>query len=185
MGKLIFSMMVSLDGFIETDNQDLDWVIIDEELHRYVNDQVRSMGAFLYGRRVYETMVDYWPTADSNPSAPDYEVDFARIWQSMPKIVFSRTLDEVAAGHRLVKENVVEEVAKLKAQPGKDLGLGGADLAATFRRHDLIDEYQLFVHPVFVGKGKRLFKDFDEQVELKLVDTRRFGSGVVFLHYKR
>ena len=105
MRKVIYWMSVSLDGFIETPNRELDWVIVDEELHTFFNDQAREMGAFLYGRRTYEIMVDYWPTADTNPSAPEHEVEFARIWKNMPKIVFSKTLDKVEWNSRLVRDD--------------------------------------------------------------------------------
>lgn len=186
MRKVIFSTMVSLDGFIEGPNRELDWPIIDGELHRYVNDQCRAMGAFLYGRRTYEVMVAYWPTADANPSAPDFEVEFSRIWKAMPKIVFSKTLEKTEGNARLVRENVVEEVTKLKAQSGKDLLLlGGADLASTFMRHRLIDEYEIYVHPVVLGGGTPLFKTLDDRIHLRLVETRTFGSGVVLLRYWR
>lgn len=185
MRNLIFSTMVSLDGFIEGPSRELDWTIIDDELHRHVNDQCRTMGVFLYGRRTYEVMVDYWPAADANPSAPDFEVEFAGIWKNMPKIVFSKTLEKVEGNHRLVKENVVEEVRKLKAQPGKDLLLGGANIASTFMRQGLIDEYQIYVHPVVLGGGTPLFKTLDERIHLRLVELRTFGSGVVFLRYRR
>ncbi len=185
MRKVIYSMMVSLDGFIEGPNRELDWHIIDEELHTFVNDQQRAMGAFLYGRRLYEIMVDYWPTADTNPSAPGYEVEFARIWKNMPKIVFSKTLDTVEWNSRLVRDNIAEEVTKLKAQPGNDLTLGGATLASTFMRLGLIDEYQLFVHPVVLGSGTPFFPALDDKIHLRLIETRTFGSGVVYLRYQR
>src|SRR6266516_6413215 len=94
-GRVIYSMNVSLDGFVETTDRGLDWVIVDEELHTFFNDQARETGAFVYGRRMYEVMADYWPTADENPSAPEYEVDFARIWKRVPKVVFSKTLEHV------------------------------------------------------------------------------------------
>ena len=103
MSNVIYSMMVSLDGFIEGPNREIDWVIIDEELHRFANDQAREVDIFLYGRRLYEVMVDYWPTADTNRSSPEYEVEFARIWKDKPKIVFSSTLDKVEWNSRLVR----------------------------------------------------------------------------------
>lgn len=183
MRKVIFSTSVSLDGFIEGPNRDLDWAIVDEELHRHFNDQARAKSAFMYGRRTYEVMVDYWPTADTDPTMPDYMVEFARIWKSMPKIVFSKTLEQVEKSHRLVRENVVEEVTKLKEQPGKDLALGGADIASTLMRHGLIDEYQIYVQPIVLGSGTPLFKSLDAPLDLRLVETRTFGSGVVLLHY--
>ncbi len=183
MRKVIYSMIVSLDGFIEGPNRDLDWHIVDEELHKYVNDQERGIGTHLYGRRMYEVM-SYWQTADTNPSSPEYEVEYAHIWKSIPKIVFSKTLERVEGNARLVRENIAEEIAKLKEQPGKDLGLGGANIASTFMQLGLIDEYQLYVHPVVLGGGTPMFSAFDNKINLRLVETRKFGSGVVLLRYQ-
>jgi len=183
MGKVIYSMFVSLDGFIEGPNKELDWHIVDEELHTYVNDQERALGAFLYGRRMYEVM-SYWQTADTNPSSPEHEVEYARIWKSIPKIVFSKTLEQVEGNARLVRENIVEEITKLKEQTGKDLGLGGANIASTFMRLGLIDEYQLYVHPVVLGGGTPMFPTLGDTINLRLVEARTFGSGVVLLRYQ-
>lgn len=184
MRKVIYSMSVSLDGFIETPNREIDWVIVDEELHTFFNDQAREQGAFLYGRRMYELMVDYWPTADTLPSRPAYEVEFARIWKNMPKIVFSKTLDKVEWNSRLVRDNIAEEITKLKAQPGKDLSLGGPTLASTFMQLGLIDEYQLFLNPVVLGSGTPFFPALRNPISLRLIETRTFGSGVVYLRYQ-
>ena len=131
MRKLIYSMGVSLDGFIAGPDGDIDWSAPDEELHRFHNQQAREVGAQLYGRRPYETM-RYWETAEENPSAPEVELEFARIWKDTPKLVFSKTLEKVEGNARLVRDDVAEEVARLKEQPGKDLAVGGAGLASTF-----------------------------------------------------
>ncbi len=185
MANVVYSMMVSLDGFIETPNHEIDWIMIDDELHAFANDQARDMDAFLYGRRLYQIMVDYWPTADTQPSVPAVEVEFARIWKEKPKIVFSTTLQTVEWKSRLVRDNIAEEVATLKEQTGGDLGLGGANLAATFMRLDLIDEYRLIVHPIVLGGGTPFFPHLDRPIDLQLVETRTFGSGVVYLRYQR
>ncbi len=185
MRKVIYSMNVSLDGFIEGPNRELDWSTPDEELHRFWNDQAREMGTFLYGRRLYELMAEYWPTADANPSAPEHVVEFARIWRDMPKIVFSTTLEKVDWNSRLVRGNIAEEVTKLKAQPGKDMDVGGPTLASTFMRLGLIDEYRPVVHPVVLGGGTPFFPALDNPISLRLVETRTFGSGVVYLRYQR
>ncbi len=163
----------------------LEWVLIDGELHQYINDQQAGIGAFLYGRRMYENMSTYWPTAGAGPSLPGYVREWAHLWKAMPKIVFSRTLEKVAWNSRLVRDNAAEEVKKLKAQPGKDLSVGGANLAATFVRLDLIDEYQLFVQPVVLGGGTPFFPALDSPLNLKLVETHTFSSGVVLLRYRR
>jgi len=185
MRKVIYSMMVTLDGYIAGPDGGLDWASIDEELHRFANDQDRQMGGHLYGRRMYEVMT-FWSTpAPDDPSAPDYIREYAQIWRAMPKVVFSRTLDKVEGNTRLVRDNVAEEVMKLKAQPGGDLSAGGAVFAASLMRLGLIDEYQLYIHPVLLGRGKRVFAEADSPINLRLLETRTFGSGVMFLRYAR
>ena len=184
MRKLIYSMGVSLDGFIAGRNGEIDWGAPDEELHRFHNQQMREIGAHLCGRRLYETMV-YWETADENPSATEYELEFARIWQNLPKIVFSKTLEKVEGNARLVRDGVVEEVAKLKAQPGKDLAVGGAGLASTLIELGLVDEYRLFVSPVVLGGGTPFFPALEERIDLELAETRTFGSRVVYVRYRK
>jgi dihydrofolate reductase len=178
-------MLVSLDGFIEGANHELDWHLIDEEIHTFVNEQQRTIGAFLYGRRLYENMAAYWPTADANPASPAYVVEFARIWRSMPKVVFSKTRDKVEWNSRLVRDNLAGEVTRLKEQPGKDLSVGGPTLAAAFMRLGLIDEYRPFIHPVVVGRGTPYFPALDDRITLRLIETHTFGSGVVYLRYQR
>ena len=184
MRKVIYSMSVSLDGFIETPNREIDWVIVDEELHTFFNEQARELGLFLYGRRMYELMVDYWPTADRLPSTPAYMVEYSRIWKEMPKIVFSRTLDRAEWNIRLVREDIAGEVAKLKAQPGKDLSVGGPTLASALIKVGLVDEYQLFLNPIVLGGGTPFFPALPHPINLRLIETRTFGSGVVYLRYQ-
>lgn len=185
MRKVIYGMMVSLDGYIETPNREIDWILIDEELHSYVNDQESAFDAYLYGRRMYELMAAFWPTADEDPSAPGFVVEYARIWKQMPKVVFSKTLERVEWNARLVRDDIAGEITKLKAQPGKDLQVAGADLASTVMRLGLIDEYQLYVQPVILGGGKPMFPALEDRIHLRLIETRTFGSGVVLLRYRR
>jgi len=182
MRKLIYSMGVSLDGFVAGPGGEIDWSAPDEELHRFHNQQAREVGVDLYGRRLYETM-RYWETAEERPSSSDVELEFARIWKDTPKIVFSRTLDTVEGNARLVKDNAAEEVARLKEEPGKDLAVGGAGLASTFIKLGLVDEYRLFVSPVVLGGGTPYFPALDHRINLELVETRTFGSRVVYLRY--
>jgi dihydrofolate reductase len=181
--KLIYSMGVSLDGFIAGPDGEIDWSAPDEELHRFHNQQARELGAHLLGRRLYEVMT-YWETADQNPSARDYELEFARIWKALPKIVFSRTLEKVEGNTSLARDNVAEEVARLKQEPGGDLAVGGASLAASLMELGLIDEYRLFVSPVVLGAGTPYFPSLDERTDLELVEARTFGSRVVYLRYR-
>jgi dihydrofolate reductase len=184
MRKLIYGMIVSLDGFIEGPNRELDWPAIDEELHAFVSEQQRDVDLSLYGRRMYEVM-SYWETADRDPSITESEREFARTWKRIPKIVFSKTLEQVEGNTRLVRDGAVDEIARLKSQPGKDIDIGGATLAATAIRHDLVDEYQLYLQPVVFGSGTPYLPPLDHQLNLRLVDTRTFRSGVVYLAYQR
>lgn len=183
MRKVILMMQLSLDGFMEGPNQDLSWHRVDAELHGHFNDELRTMGAFLDGRVTYELMAGYWPTADQDPSSTDQEIEFARIWRDMPKIVYSKTLAKADWNTAVVRDVVVEDVLKLKEQPGGDLALGGADLAAAFRRLGLIDEYRIYLHPVLIGRGKPLFPQSNTTAPLRLLETRGFGNGVVLLRY--
>jgi dihydrofolate reductase len=177
-------MGVSLDGFIAGPSGEIDWSAPDEELHRFHNEQTREIGAHLCGRRLYEEML-YWETADEKPSAGEPELEFARIWKDLPKIVFSKTLEKVEGNATLMRDGVAEEVAKLKEQPGKDLAVGGAGLASTCIKLGLVDEYRLFVSPVVLGGGTPYFPALEERINLELVETRTFGSRVVYVRHQR
>ena len=183
MRKVIYSMGVSLDGFIAGPGGEIDWGAPDEERHRFHNRQTREMGAHLCGRGLYEEMA-YWETAEENPSLAEYELEFARIWKDMPKIVFSKTLEKVEGNARLVRDGVADEVARLKEQPGKDVAVGGAGLASSVMKLGLIDEYRLFVSPVVLGGGTPYFPALDERINLELVETQTFSSRVVYLRYR-
>lgn len=184
MRKISLMMSVSLDGYMEGPDRDIDWHVVDAELHQHFNDTLKHMGAFLDGRVTHELMAGYWPTADADPDAPSPMAEFAGIWRDMPKIVYSRTLQRADWNSTIVRNVVVDEVLRLKAQPGGDLTLGGADLAATFLRHGLVDEYRIYVHPILLGQGKPLFPISDDRTALRLVETRTFGNGVVLLRYQ-
>jgi dihydrofolate reductase len=176
---------VSVDGYIEGPDREIDWHMVDDELHRHFNEQLGAMGAFLSGRVTYELMAEFWPTADQDPSSSEPMVEFARIWRDTPKIVYSRTLERAGWNTTIVREVVPSEVQQLKERTGGDLALGGADLAAAFLRQDLVDEYRIYVHPVRIGRGKPLFAPSDATVQLQLAESRAFGNGVVLLHYRR
>ena len=185
MRKVIYSMMISLDGFFEGPDHNLDWPIIDEELHSFANDrQSDGIDTYLYGRRMYDVM-RYWETAEENPESSSYEREFAQVWKGIHKIVFSKTLDQVEGNSRLVRGNIAETVSTLKAQPGKDIAVAGANLAASVARLGLIDEYQIYIHPVVLGQGSPFLPALEDAIKLQLVETRTFGSGVVYLRYNR
>jgi dihydrofolate reductase len=184
MRKIILMMSVSLDGYIEGPNREIDWHMVDDELHTHFNNELRDMGAFLNGRVTYELMASFWPTADRDPNCSGPMADFAMIWRNMPKVVFSRTLQHAQWHTTIVRDVVVEDIEALKAQDGGDLALGGADLAAEFMRHDLIDEYRIYVHPVVLGGGKPLFAESGTRRFLRLVENWRFSNGVVMLRYE-
>ncbi len=183
MRKVIYSISVSLDGFIEAEDGDLSWSYPDAELHRHFNAQESETDTALYGRGLYENMAAFWPTADQNPSAPQVEIEYARIWKAKLKVVFSKTLKKVGWNSRLVSGNPAEEVNRLKAQPGKDMSVGGAALASSFLQMGLVDECRLYVHPVILGGGKPAFSGIQGRVALKLIEMYTFGSGVVLLTY--
>ena len=184
MSRIIYSMSVSLDGYVETPTRDIGWTAPDDELHAFFNDMARATGTFLHGRRMYELMSAYWPTADEDPSAPPVIADFARIWREKPKVVFSKTLESVAWNSRLARDVIPEEIARMKQQPGDDMSVDGPTLAATFIRLGLVDEYGLFVFPIVLGGGTPFFPPLDHPLNLKLVETRTFSSGVVYLRYR-
>jgi dihydrofolate reductase len=185
MRKVIYAMSVSLDGFIEATDGDLRWSFPDEELHRHFNQQEQLIDIHLYGRKLYENMASYWPTAGQDPSAPQVEIDYARLWKTMQKIVFSTTLQQVGWNSQLVKGDIAEVVNRLKAQPGGDMSVGGAGLAASFMQLGLIDEYRLYLHPVILGGGKPMFAPLQEKIAVELAETQQFGSGVILLCYRR
>jgi dihydrofolate reductase len=178
-------MSISLDGYIEGPNREIDWHLVDDELHHHLNEQLKVMGAFLSGRVTYELMAAFWPTGDTNPSSTKPMIEFARIWRDMPKIVYSKTLQRADWNTTVVRDVVPKEVEQLKAQPGGDLVLSGADLARAFMERDLIDEYLIQVHPIVIGAGKPLFPRSGPRISLRLLASRAFGNGVLQLHYRK
>ena len=185
MRRIVLHLGISLDGYFEGPDGDISWGRVDDELHTYFNRVLAGSSAFLEGRVTYELMEAYWPTADQDPDAGAAEVEFAGIWRDMPKIVYSRTMDTPGPNATVVHDVVPEEVRALQAQPGGDMVVGGPVLAESFRRHDLIDEYRIFVNPVLVGRGRRLFESEGMPADLRLAETRAFGNGVVMLRYVR
>jgi dihydrofolate reductase len=183
MSKLIYSMGVSLDGFVADTDGSIDWGGPDEELHRFHNEQTRELGAHVMGRRLYETM-RYWETVDESSSNPAHEIEFAELWNPLPKLVFSRTLERVEANARLATGDLAEEVERLKRETDGDVGVGGANFASTCIELGLVDEYRPFVYPVALGGGIPFFPPLAKRIEMRLVETREFAMGVVYLRYE-
>ena len=183
MRRLIYSMTVSLDGFIAGPDGAIDWSEPDAELFRFHTQLVQELDLHLCGRRLYETML-YWETAEESAPAAD-QLQFARIWKALPKLVFSTTLESVVGNSRLVRDGLGDEVSRLKQQPGKDIAVGGAGLARACMELGLIDEWQLFISPVVLGGGTPYFPALNERVDLRLVETRTFASRVVYVRYRR
>jgi len=183
MADLIYSMIPSLDGYVADEEGNFDWSAPDEEVHRFVNDLERPVGTYLYGRRMYEVM-RYWETVDTGAGQPSVIRDYAAIWRAAEKIVYSKTLETVSSARtRIERDFDPDAVRQLKASAERDLSVGGPDLAAQAIRAGLVDELHVFVTPIVVGGGTQSLPD-DVRVKLELLDERRFGHGVVHLHYR-
>jgi len=183
MGRLIYSMNVSLDGYAAAPDGGLDWGVVDEEIHTWWGDRMREADAAIWGRRVYALMVAYWPTAESDPNATPAMLEFARVINPKPKVVFSTTLDAVAWNGRVVQGDVRDVLGRLREEFAGDLVLGGPTLAAQFVQRGLVDEFRLVVHPAIVGRGLPFFPDLERPIGLRLIDEHRFDSGAVYVGY--
>jgi dihydrofolate reductase len=183
MHSVTYSMGVSADGYVIGPDGTFDWTAPDEEMFRFVTEQIQEVGVHLLGRRLYEAML-YWETADQDRSLDDLMLEWARIWKALPKVVFSTTLSAVQGNARLASGSLVEEVERLRAEPGEGhIAVGGAALAAEAAAAGLIDEYRARIHPVLVGGGVPFFPRREQRVDLRLVETRAFGSGAVYVRY--
>jgi dihydrofolate reductase len=183
MAKLIYSAIMSLDGYIEDKHGNFDWAMPDEEMHQFINDLERSAGTYLYGRRMYETMM-VWETDASFAADSPITLDFAEIWQAVDKIVYSRTLKAVATARTRIERDFDPEVIRqLKATTDRDILIGGPALAAHALRAGLVDELHLFLAPIIVGEGKQFFPN-NVRLELELLAKRRFGNGMIYLRYQ-
>lgn len=184
MRSVTYSMGVSLDGYIVGPDGDFGWTEPDEEVFRFVTDEMREVGVHLMGRRLYETML-YWETADQDRSLDESELAWAAIWKPLPKVVFSTTLSAVQGNARLATLGLAGEIERLRAEPGEgDIAIGGATLAAEAASLGLIDQYWARVCPVLVGGGIPFFPQRERRVDLELVETRTFSSSVVYLRYR-
>jgi dihydrofolate reductase len=183
MAKLIYLMIASLDGYVADEDGNFDWAVPDEEVHAFINDLDRQVGTYLYGRRMYETMVG-WETDPTLAEQSPLMRDFAQIWQASDKIVYSKTLEAVSTARtRIERDFNPEAIRQMKALARQDLIVGGPDLAAQAFKAGLVDECHLFVAPVVVGGGKRSLPD-NVRLRLELLDERRFESGMVYLYYR-
>jgi len=184
MRKVTYSMGISLDGYIVGPDGSFDWAEPDEEVFRFWIDDIREVGVHLLGRRLYETML-YWETADQDRSLDDAELEWVALWNPLPKVVFSTTLSAMQGNARLASGDIAEEVKRLRAEPGEgDIAIGGATLAAEAAEKGLIDEYQAIVYPVLVGGGVPFFPQRERRVDLELVESRTFASGVIYLRHR-
>ena len=182
MGKLICTEITSLDGYINDEDGKFDWSAPDPEVHQFVNDLERPIGTYLYGRRLYEVM-KYWETAHLQPEVSPVELDYAQVWQSADKVVYSGTLDKVDSERTRIERSFdPDAVRALKETTDADLSIGGPTLSAHAYRAGLVDEVRLLISPVIVGGGTRALPD-RVRVDLSLAEERRFGNGVVYLRY--
>jgi dihydrofolate reductase len=182
--SVIYSMSVSLDGYIVGPDGSFDWTAPDAEVFRFLTDQTRELAAHVMGRRLYETML-YWETADQNPSADYDTLEWASIWKPLPKVVFSTTLSAVAGNARLASGSLVEEIERLRAERGDgDIGIGGATLAGQAAELGLIDEFRVVVCPAMVGGGIPFYPQRERRLDLELIESRTFGSRAVYLRYR-
>ena len=180
MAKLIYSAIASLDGYVADEDGRFDWAAPGEEVHSFINDLERPVGTYLYGRRMYEVMAVWETLADDEPAMRD----FAQIWRTADKVVYSRTLEGVSSARtRLERDFDPEAIRQLKSAAARDIGVGGSELAGQAIRAGLVDEIQLFLTPILVGGGTPALPD-DVRVKLELLDERRFADGVVYLHYR-
>jgi dihydrofolate reductase len=183
MARLIYSAITSLDGYVEDKDGKFEWAAPDDEVHAFLNDLERPIGTYLYGRRMYETMM-FWETVSTGPEQPAVVRDFAEIWRAAEKIVYSRTLQKASSARtRIERDFSPDALRQLKSALGSDVTIGGSELAGQAIAAGLLDECHLFLNPVLVGAGKRALPD-NVRADLELINERRFKNGVVHLHYR-
>jgi dihydrofolate reductase len=189
MRKVYLFMMLSLDGYFEGPNHDLSWHNVDDEFNKFAIEQLREADLILFGRRTYELMESYWPEAVKDPTISKVNLEIANSINNTNKIVFSRTLDKVNETEnwknvKLIREFNPDEIRRLKEQPGKGMWVGGSDLAVSFIKAGLIDEFRFMINPVVVGAGTPIFRGMVGKLKLELIKTRPFKSGNVLAYYK-
>jgi dihydrofolate reductase len=189
MRKIYLFMMLSLDGYFEGPNHDISWHNVDDEFSRFALEQLKEADLFLYGRRMYQLMENFWPKAVNDINMSKENLEIANLINNTAKIVFSKTLQKVEEKEnwknvRLFHEFNPEEITRPKQQPGKSIWVGGSDLALSFIKARLIDEFRFMINPIVIGNGTPIFKGLDSKLNLELVKTRKFNSGNVLLYYK-
>jgi len=189
MRKIFLFMTLSLDGYFEGPDHDISWHNVDDEFNEFAIEQLKEADSLLFGRRTYQLMESFWPEAATDPAMSKQNLEVASLMNNTNKIVFSRTLDKVEEREnwkniKLVHEFDPAAIARLKELPGKSLAVGGSDLAVSFIKAGLIDEFRFVINPVIIGGGTRIFERMDGRLELELIKTRRFDSGNVLLYYK-
>jgi dihydrofolate reductase len=189
MRKLYMFMSLSLDGYFEGPNHDISWHVVDDEFNKFAIEQLRKTDLFLWGRRIYQLMEGYWPRTAEDPLTSSDDREIARLMNNTEKIVFSKTLDRVEETKnwkvtKLIHEFDPKEIRRLKAQPGKEIGVGGPDLSTSLMKDGLIDELRLMINPVAIGEGTPIFQGLKGRVKLELLETRKFSSGNVLLCYR-
>jgi dihydrofolate reductase len=189
MRKLYMFMSLSLDGYFEGPNHDISWYIVDDEFNKFAIEQLRKTDLFLWGRRIYQLMEGYWPRTAEDPLTSSDDREIARLMNNTEKIVFSKTLDRVEETKnwkvtKLIHEFDPKEIRRLKAQPGKEIGVGGPDLSTSLMKDGLIDELRLMINPIAIGEGTPIFQGLEGRVRLELLETRKFSSGNVLLCYR-
>jgi dihydrofolate reductase len=183
MPKLVYQAIASLDGYVEDKDGNFDWAAPDGEVHAFVNDLERPIGTYLYGRRMYETMV-FWETVSTGTDQSGVSRDFAEIWRAAEKIVYSRDLETVSSARTRIERDLdPDSIRRLKEASNADITIGGAELAGQALALGLVDECHLFLGPILVGGGKRALPD-ELRAKLELLDERRFANGVVYLRYR-
>lgn len=185
MRKIVFSMQMSLDGYIEDRLGSINFGMPTPELHSYFNAREAALDTHIYGRRLYEIMNGYWPDAENDPEGTPETLEYAKIWNQLDKLVFSRTLTSVEGRARLARHDIATEVEMLKSQPGKGMSLGGATLARDFIELGLVDEFEVAIFPVLLGSGKRMFGDVTRETKLRLIDHRHFEGGYMVMRYEK
>lgn len=182
MRKIIYAQLVSLDGFIEDSGGNIGWTQPGEELHRHFNELEKNLDINFYGRGMSEAM-DFWLTAEQHADLKEYELEYARLWKDTQRIIFSKTLQEVKGKATLVRQVDPDEIRRLKNQPGNNMAVGGANLASTFIRHSLVDEFRVYIHPVVLGSGKPMFP-IQGKLDLKFIESQTFPGEIIMLKYQ-